>query len=171
MDARTDNRVHTDRKRLHQRALHRRHMVGQLEAKLRRVCDIFPHRAAHGRRGEEFHVFAEIVPALPAPFAFAAEGPRLHADAVADLEVLDIAGHLDHGPRELMADDKRIALGPEIRLQIEEMMHIRAANAAVPHLDLHITGLHFRHWGIHDFNFSFLHDKRSFVDHNTASFI
>lgn len=96
VDARPDDRVHADRERLHQGAFHRRHVVRELEAELRGMRDVLPHRALRARGRKELHLLAEVVFALFAPLAFAAEGPRLHTDPVPDLEILDAVGHFHH---------------------------------------------------------------------------
>ena len=128
-------RVETHGQRLDQRALHRRHIVGQLEAQPRLVRDILLKHAVHRRGGEEDDVRAQVVLALAAKLAVAAGLARLQRDAIAHLQVRDVLADLDHNAARLVTQHER-------RLDDEVADRARLIVVQVAAADAHILQLY-----------------------------
>ena len=118
-----------DRQRLDQRALGVAHAVGQPEGE-RRGVDHRRGQAAVYRRGRpEAHGGVEVVEPQPGRLAVRVGDARLHADAVAHMQVLHRAAHLDHRAGGLVPQDHRLAHDERADRPVLIVVHIAAAHA------------------------------------------
>ena len=102
-------RVHADGQRLDHRALGEADVVGQLEGEVGGMDDRRAQDAVDRRRGPEAHGRVEVVHAEASGLAVRVGDARLHADAVADLQVRDLAADLDDDAGSLVAQHHRRA--------------------------------------------------------------
>ena len=92
-----------------------------------------------GRRRPEAHGGVDVVDAEAGGAAVGVGDAGLHADAVADLERLDLGAGLDHDARGLVAEDHRLADDEGADGAVGVVVHVRAADADGVQLDAHVA--------------------------------
>ena len=100
-------RVEADGQRLDQRALHRADVLRQREAQRGLVRYILLKYAVHGRRGEEYHIRAQVIPARAAELTVSARFSRFKGHAVAGFDVCHVFPDLHDHAAALVAEHKR----------------------------------------------------------------
>jgi hypothetical protein len=97
----------------------------------------------------EIDVLAQIMPALAASRAGFAPAGRVDGEPVAGRDIGAGCVHLHHLARQFMAEHQRLA-DHEIAIgAMEEVMHVRAANASRPEADAHHAFGKRRQGGLH----------------------
>ena len=152
-----------DGQRLYHRAVNGVKIIRQLKAVSRRKDHIVLHAADIGIGREEAHVLAQVIPPYAAILTVAARSAGLHAHAVADLHVGHVRAERDYIPRKLMAEHERIAYHALSGAPLKEVVHIRAAHAAVPDFYKDLIRFGFGHRAHRHFNFPFSDKRRHSV--------
>ena len=140
LDARPQRGLHSDREGFDHGAFREGHVVWQAIGEGRRMNHMGRQAAVDRRRRPETHRRIDVVdPQLGCPGRGVGD-PRLHADAIPDLQVADLAADLDHGAGRLVAQNHGFGHDERSDLAMRVVMHVRSADADGMHRDAHVGG-------------------------------